>query len=780
MRIGPQLATRRNAVTRFRPLRGPAGPSRAFFIQRSRSPEELQALRDALETHFPLAIPTSFRRKPYPNPGARNIAVIGGGITGLTTAFYISRQIPAAKITIFDKRPRLGGWLESERLQVGDGDVLFEWGPRSLRPDRSGSGAYTIDLLSKLFDNGVPLIAVSKDAPASRNRFIYYASKLVAMPGMRGSWLGTVIDTCHKLLVEPIFNGLFRQLLSAELNPCSRAASVRDESVGQFMRRNFGPTVTNNLVSAIFHGIYAGNINNLSVRTLLPRLWYLDTRDTDTEDGLVMKSVKLFGTSFVDYRQLRGRTLLTGTRDSKIDDAPAFQVLERDHQLDTALANCSMYTFPNGLQHLSDSLVSSFSNNSNVTISTSTQVDRLDYDPDRQIINLATSPVDPSSPSPNSEASPQAFDHVVSTVSPTALSTMLKTSLASSRIPERAQQALDRVSHAVNVMVVNLYYPAPNLLPSSLEGFGYLIPASVGIDENPERALGVIFSSNSSGIRGPDAIRRTPRQTAAELQSLRESMEQSYQTDPGRLTRIQAIERFEKLTRDDPDHDKDRDGSDLDDAGFSFIDIQKSDLAMYEMGLHHQIDAIKKQEEEARVREAQPSFDPTNNFDETRIGQDTATGTKLTVMLGGHWWDTWEDSDLPTEAEGITRAKSLLARHLHITDEPEVAKARLQRNCIPQYPVGYRDFMATLHKDVLAPTTGKFDGRLKVAGAWWQGGVGVSDCIRKAFETVVALREGWDDCTGLEEYVGNEKWFLVRRSEHGGRVLEPDMKSIDR
>ncbi|RMZ91540.1 hypothetical protein DV736_g1223, partial [Chaetothyriales sp. CBS 134916] len=777
MRIGPQFNTCRNAVTRFRLLRGPAVPSRAFF-QRNRSPEELQALRDALETHFPLAIPTSFRQNPYPNPGARNIAIIGGGITGLTTAFYISRQIPTAKITIFDKRPRLGGWLESERLEVGDGDILFEWGARSLRPDRSGSGAYAIDLLSKLFDNGAPLIAVSKDASASRNRFIYYAEKLVPMPGMRSSWFGTVVDTCHKLLVEPIFNGLFRQLLSAELNPPSRAASTRDESVGQFMRRNFGTTITNNLVSAIFHGIYAGNIDSLSARTLLPRLWYLDTRDRDSEDGLVVKSVKLFGTSFVNYRQLRGRTLLTGTRDSKIDDAPAFQVLERDHQLDSALANCSMYTFPNGLQQLSDSLVSSFSNNSNVTLSTSTQVDHLDYDPDRQIISLSASPINPSSPRSNSGPSPAAFDYIISTVSPTALSAMLKTSSPTSRIPERTQQALDRVSHAVNVMVVNLYYPSPNLLPSSLDGFGYLIPASVGIDENPERALGVIFSSNSSGMRGPDALRRTPRQTAAELRSLRESMEQSYKTDPGRLTRIKSIESFEKLTRDDPDHGKE--SSDLDDTGLSFADIQKSDLAMYEMSLHHQIDAVKKQEEQARVREEQPDFDPNNNFDETRIGQDTATGTKLTVMLGGHWWDTWDDSDLPTEAEGVARAKSLLARHLHITDEPEVAKARLQRNCIPQYPLGYRDFMATVHKDVLAPTTGKFEGRLKVAGAWWQGGVGVNDCIRKAFETVVALRERWDDCTGLEEYVGNEKWFLVRRAEHGGRVLEPDMKSIDR
>ncbi|RMZ83278.1 hypothetical protein DV738_g1396, partial [Chaetothyriales sp. CBS 135597] len=776
MRIGPPIATCRNAVIRCRPLRWPVGCSRALFTQRNRSPEELDALRDALETHFPLAVPTSFRPKPYPNPKARNIAVIGGGVTGLTTAFYISRQIPDAKITILDKRTRLGGWLESERVKVAGGDILLEWGARSLRPDQGGSGAFSIDLLSKLFEDEVPLIAVSTDAPASRNRFIYYDGKLVQMPGMRSSWLQAAVEACYKLLIEPIFNGLFPQLLSAELNPPSRQGSTRDESVGQFIRRNFGATMANNLMSAIFHGIYAGNIDKLSARTLLPRLWHVDTRDSDSEDGLVLKSVKLFGTSFVDYRYLRARTLLTGTRDPKVEHAPAFQLIQKNHHLLTALSNCSMYTFPNGLQQLSDALISALSTNPNVTFSTSAQVDHLDYDADRQIINLTTSPVDPSLPPLNSGSNAAAFDYVISTVPATVLSNICSSPV--SRISERAQQALDHVSHAVNVMVINLYYPSPNILPSSLEGFGYLIPASVGIEENPERALGVIFSSNSSGPRGPDAIRRTPRETAAKLQARRQFLEKSYHIDIGRDTRIEAIEQLEKLAREDPEYAKLN--SDPDEAGPSLIEIQKSNLATYEAGLQHQIDLVKKQEEEARVREAQPDFDPDNNFEETRVGQDTAEGTKLTVMLGGHWWDTWADSDLPTEAEGIAMAKSLLARHLHISDEPEVAKARLQRNCIPQYPVGYRDSMATVHKDVLAPSSGKFDGRLKVAGAWWQGGVGVNDCIRKAFETAVALREGWDDCTGLEEYAGKEKWFLARRAEQGGRVLEPDMKSIDR
>ena len=85
--------------------------------------------------------------RPSPNPLAKDVAVIGGGITGLTTAYYISLYIPQAKITIYDKSDKLGGWMSSEKLAVKDGHVLFEWGPRTLRPDLAGSGAATANLV---------------------------------------------------------------------------------------------------------------------------------------------------------------------------------------------------------------------------------------------------------------------------------------------------------------------------------------------------------------------------------------------------------------------------------------------------------------------------------------------------------------------------------------------------------------------------------------------------------------------------------------------------------
>lgn len=60
-------------------------------------------------------------------------AVIGGGITGLTTAFRLSRDPNCTKVTLYERSNRLGGWLQSETINVEGGEIVFEYGPRTLR-----------------------------------------------------------------------------------------------------------------------------------------------------------------------------------------------------------------------------------------------------------------------------------------------------------------------------------------------------------------------------------------------------------------------------------------------------------------------------------------------------------------------------------------------------------------------------------------------------------------------------------------------------------------------
>lgn len=73
-------------------------------------------------------------------PPPTSIAILGGGITGLSAAFNLSRRFPQTQITLLEKSARLGGWVRSRRVEVKDGEgnraqMLLESGPRTLRPN---------------------------------------------------------------------------------------------------------------------------------------------------------------------------------------------------------------------------------------------------------------------------------------------------------------------------------------------------------------------------------------------------------------------------------------------------------------------------------------------------------------------------------------------------------------------------------------------------------------------------------------------------------------------
>lgn len=68
----------------------------------------------------------------------QSIAVIGGGITGLTTAHFLAKSVPVGtKITVYEASDRIGGWLDTQKVefeQNGQKSVVqFERGPRTLR-----------------------------------------------------------------------------------------------------------------------------------------------------------------------------------------------------------------------------------------------------------------------------------------------------------------------------------------------------------------------------------------------------------------------------------------------------------------------------------------------------------------------------------------------------------------------------------------------------------------------------------------------------------------------
>lgn len=87
------------------------------------------------------------------------LAILGSGLSGLSSAFYFLKSLPAHKslgknknveVVIFERSTRSGGWCESLEMPLegkGKGKLVFETGPRSIRPVAL-AGWLTVQLVS--------------------------------------------------------------------------------------------------------------------------------------------------------------------------------------------------------------------------------------------------------------------------------------------------------------------------------------------------------------------------------------------------------------------------------------------------------------------------------------------------------------------------------------------------------------------------------------------------------------------------------------------------------
>lgn len=312
-----------------------------------------------------------------------DVAVLGGGITGLASAYYAAQRLPDSKITLFEGSSRLGGWLRSQHVDVGNGKVVFEQGPRNLRPIRP-NGWVTLDLVSigrvrnasvaegnyQVTSLGLEdqVIMTSKQSVAAQNRFIYYPDHLVRMPGPGSSILSTILS----VLQEPVFKGLISACLS---EPTKDKVVLEDESIGSFISRRLRPELADNIVSALIHGIYAGDIYQLSIRSIFPFLFHAE-REKDC-----------IAVAFLEGLRLRWP-----------HDAPLeaqWAKLPPVSEKLQAIRDSSVFTFKRGIGQLADRLETELRELPNVDIRLQTAVDQLELERTdvSEKVNIATRPL---------------------------------------------------------------------------------------------------------------------------------------------------------------------------------------------------------------------------------------------------------------------------------------------------------------------------------------------------------------------------------------------------
>ncbi|MGG6314342.1 protoporphyrinogen oxidase [Paenibacillus macerans] len=190
---------------------------------------------------------------------SRKVVVIGGGLTGLSAAFYIRKfyrgQGILPQITLLEKSGALGGKIET----LEKDDFVIEKGPDSFLARKTAM----TDLAKEL---GLEQELVSMN-PDAKKTYIVSGGKLHPMPS--GLVLGIPTELGPFLRSGLVsWGGKARAMLDLVM-PARQ--SEEDESLGAFIERRLGAEVLENVTEPLLAGIYAGDTYKLSLQSTFPQ-----------------------------------------------------------------------------------------------------------------------------------------------------------------------------------------------------------------------------------------------------------------------------------------------------------------------------------------------------------------------------------------------------------------------------------------------------------------------------------------------------------------------------
>ena len=200
--------------------------------------------------------------------------IIGGGISGLSTAYYLNRSGQGA--TIIESRPRLGGVIQTERV---DGCTI-EAGPDSFLSAKPAA-------LELIQDLGLGADVIGSNDHL-RITYVRKGGRLVPLPDGLMMMVPTKI---LPLLTTGLLGVGTKVRMGMELLR-SPKPHTEDQSVADFVSEHYGEEAVDYLAEPLLSGIYGGNPAELSVTSVLPRFVELAARYGSLTRGVLAERAK--------------------------------------------------------------------------------------------------------------------------------------------------------------------------------------------------------------------------------------------------------------------------------------------------------------------------------------------------------------------------------------------------------------------------------------------------------------------------------------------------------
>ena len=191
------------------------------------------------------------------------IAIIGAGLTGLTTGFYLTKR--NKDIVILEQSNRIGGQIHTFEKN----GFVFESGPNT--------GVVSYPEITELFQTLGDKCELETAHDEAKCRLIWKGNKFHALP----SGLVSAITT-------PLFRLSDKFRILGE--PFRAKGTDPDESVGALAARRLGKSFVDYAVDPFLSGVYAGDPMKLITRYALPKLYNLEQNYGSFIKGSIAKA----------------------------------------------------------------------------------------------------------------------------------------------------------------------------------------------------------------------------------------------------------------------------------------------------------------------------------------------------------------------------------------------------------------------------------------------------------------------------------------------------------
>ena len=192
----------------------------------------------------------------------KKVIVLGAGISGLTTAYLLHQD--GYDVTVLEKNDKVGGSIET----VVENGLLFDRGPNSALET-------------------TPLIAKLVEELNLTDQFVYANKKGNKRYILRNNQL-------HALPISPpalIKSKLFSRKAKLRLMKEPFIGKSQDgyyQSIAEFVTRRLGQEFLDYAINPFVAGVYAGNPEDLSVKSAFPKLYALE----EEYGGLIVGTIR--------------------------------------------------------------------------------------------------------------------------------------------------------------------------------------------------------------------------------------------------------------------------------------------------------------------------------------------------------------------------------------------------------------------------------------------------------------------------------------------------------